>query len=134
MNSRQKGLTLIELMVVVAVLAIVSAIAYPLYEDYVQTARRADAKVALQKIALAQERFYTVNGAYTDDVTKLSSGGKVLTLKSDDGYYDLSTPHNPLLNDQTFEAKAEAKSKPQSEDTGCTIFTINQVGEKTGCW
>ena len=52
MYARQRGLTLVELMVVVAVMAIVASVAYPLYTAQVQKSRRADAKVALQEIDL----------------------------------------------------------------------------------
>ena len=47
MQTRQRGLTLVELMVVVAVMAIIATIAYPIYTNQVQKSRRADAKVAL---------------------------------------------------------------------------------------
>lgn len=65
------GFTLIELMIVVAVIAILASIAYPSYRDSVRKARRVDAKSALTDIAQMQETFFARNGTYTDDMTNL---------------------------------------------------------------
>lgn len=68
------GFTLIELMIVVAVIAILAAIAYPSYRDNIRKSRRVDAKSALTDIAQLQEAFYARNGRYTDDMTDLGFG------------------------------------------------------------
>ena len=90
MTKRHKGLTLIELMVVVAVLAILSAVAYPLYTNQVQKSRRADAKTALQTIALAQERFFTINGEYAGNLSTLQVSPDIQGGASDEGYYTIT--------------------------------------------
>ena len=61
---RSHGFTLIELMVVVAVVAILSAIAYPSYRDSVLKGRRAEARSALAELLQQQERFMTQNNSY----------------------------------------------------------------------
>jgi type IV pilus assembly protein PilE len=66
--STQWGLTLIELMVVVAVLAILATIAIPSYNEYVNRMRRSDGKALLTAVALAQERHLSVYGVYTATV------------------------------------------------------------------
>lgn len=59
MKRRQRGITLIELMVVVAIVGILAAIAIPAYRAYVVRANRADAKVAIMQTAQALERCYS---------------------------------------------------------------------------
>jgi type IV pilus assembly protein PilE len=136
MQAKQRGLTLIELMVVVAVMAIIASVAYPLYTAQVQKSRRADAKVALQTIALAQERFFTINGEYTGGLSTLQIG-----TTSEQGYYDLSITLAGGDNEQ-FTATADAVSSgAQGGDSDCAQFTIDQLGVKsatdgggTNCW
>ncbi|ROU00650.1 prepilin-type N-terminal cleavage/methylation domain-containing protein [Marinobacter sp. R17] len=62
--SRSPGFTLIELMIVVAIIGIIAAIAYPSYLDQVESTRRSDAQGALSSFANAMERYYTQNGTY----------------------------------------------------------------------
>jgi type IV pilus assembly protein PilE len=59
-----KGITLIELLVVIVIVGILAAIAIPVYTNYMQRARRADAKTALEHLRAAQEMFRAENGLY----------------------------------------------------------------------
>ena len=142
MRAQQAGLTLIELMVVVAVMAIVTAIAYPLYTTQTQKARRADAKIALETIAMAQERAYTVAGRYH----LLSAGTLQLQLPtalqsgdSNQGYYAITVTQGSA---QDFTATATPKSAgAQGGDAGkCASFSIDHLGAKSStgsasnCW
>ena len=136
---RVRGLTLVELMVVVAVMAIIAAVAYPLYTNQVQKSRRADAKIALETIAMAQERFFTINGSYTDNLATLQVSTAVQGGNSDKGYYTVAVVH-PGGDAQQFQATASAAGA-QSGDSDCASFTINQLGVKTAtdldgtnCW
>ncbi len=61
---RSPGFTLIELMITVAIVAILAAIAYPSYQEQVRKGRRADAMAQLVTLAQAYERFYTSNNTY----------------------------------------------------------------------
>jgi type IV pilus assembly protein PilE len=139
--SRQLGLTLVELMVVVAVMAIIAAVAYPLYTNQVQKSRRADAKIALESVAMAQERFYTLNGRYTATLASLQVSADIRGGASDEGYYTIAAP-TLSGSGQGFTATATAStSAAQASDrSNCTTFSINHLGTKTStgsaskCW
>ncbi|NMG14650.1 Minor pilin, type IV [Aromatoleum bremense] len=63
-----EGFTLIELMIVVAVVGILAAIAYPSYQEFVRKARRADGKEALVRVQIEQEKWRTNNTTYTSNL------------------------------------------------------------------
>lgn len=63
--QKQKGFTLIEVIIVVAIVGILAAIALPSYQNSVTKGRRVDAMAALQGLAQAMERHYMTTGAYT---------------------------------------------------------------------
>lgn len=138
---RQRGLTLVELMVVVAVLAVLAGIAYPLYTAQTQKARRADAKIGIEKIAMAQERFYTVSGRYAVDLSSLQVSPQINSNLSDEGFYTI--PDATVTNGgQSFTVRATKSSTgPQASDNDCDWFQIDETGLKTAedsggtsCW
>lgn len=61
-----RGFTLIELMIAVAIIGIIAAIAYPSYQEYVRSAKRADAQTAIMELGHFMERYHTGNGRYVD--------------------------------------------------------------------
>ncbi|GAB1256310.1 type IV pilin protein [Aurantivibrio plasticivorans] len=63
-RATNKGFTLIEMMIVVAIIAILASIGFPAYTNHIKKTRRADAQVSLQGLAQAMERHYTTNGTY----------------------------------------------------------------------
>lgn len=63
-RRKASGFTLIELMIAVAIVAVLAAIAYPAYLDSVWKAKRAEAKAAIFKALQAEERYYTQNNTY----------------------------------------------------------------------
>jgi type IV pilus assembly protein PilE len=114
-------------------MAIVATIAYPIYTNQVQKSRRADAKTALESVALAQERQYTLNGAYVVSLGSLQISPDLQGGTSDNGYYSITLAGGG----QTFTATATATGA-QSGDSACATFTVNQLGVKTAtnanCW
>ena len=134
MKKRQRGLTLIELMVVVAVISILAGIAYPLYSEQVQKSRRADGRAAVATIAAAQERFYTVQGRYTANLGSLSIDSTLQGGDSESGYYTLAI----VAAANTFTVTATPASGKSQASDDCTTMTINEAGTKGGtgsyCW
>ncbi len=140
MEARQAGLTLVELMVVVAVMAVIAAVAYPIYTSQVQKSRRSDAMVALETIAMAEERYYTIAGEY-GPLASLQISADLLSGDSEQGYYDITVSVTGA-DDEQFTVRAEPKSSgPQAQDGDCTWFELDQLGDRTAsdagstkCW
>ena len=139
MQQRQRslGFTLIEVMIVVAIIGILAAIAYPSYQNQVQKTRRADAKASLMELAQFMERNYSTSGAYD----MKSDGTAFTTLPFDESPKDSGTKFYDLTfvaDDQTFTLSAAPKNG--QEDDACGTLTINQIGTKDSddsnenCW
>lgn len=74
-SARQRGFTLIELMITVAVIAILAAVAYPSYREYIAKGRRAQATADLLAGQQWMERFYTENLRYSADSANVATNG-----------------------------------------------------------
>ena len=129
MSLKLSGFTLIELMITVAILAIIAAFAIPYYDMYVERGKRAEARTALLDIAARQERYYSNNRQYTNQLSKLRMSGT-----SENGYYALSLPLPAMLgtatgtNTQTFKATATPSGWT---DDKCGDLGIDETGAKT---
>lgn len=84
-RHRNRGVTLIELMIVVVIVGILTAIAYPSYTQYVLRAKRSEAKALLADVASRMERYYFDNNTYTTDLTQV--GYNVANPPSAEGHY-----------------------------------------------
>jgi len=114
------GFTLIELMIVVAVIAIIATIGYPAYTDQVRKARRTEAKAFLMAAAARQEREFTNNGAYTGNMTVLGyANNPELT---EDGWYSIAAAAAAT----TFTLTATPQGAQAAD--GCGNFTLTQAG------
>ena len=123
--SSNKGITLIELLVVILIIGILGAVAIPGYSGYMQRARRADAKTALEQVRAAQEMWRAEKGGYSTNVGELQTtmGASATTV----GYYTWG--FSGTLNVNTFTATATPiVGGPQVPDGS---LSINYRGEKT---
>ncbi len=130
--NKQQGFTLIEIMIAIAMVAVLTAIAYPSYSGYLQSSRRTEATAALTKIANLEERYYLDNNSY-GDLSDLSLSSPYYT---DNSYYLITISSAS----STFTLTATAKNA-QAADTDCATFTLDQDGTKgsstsnvSTCW
>ncbi len=119
MRQQQTGFTLIELMIVVAIVAILAGIGYPSYSSYIQATNRNDAKAALYKLVNLQEQHYLDFDRYA---TSLASGALPGWGDGTD-YYDFAL--DASSSETSYTAVATATGK-QLADTNCHKFFINQ--------
>lgn len=118
----QAGFTLIELMVVVAVVAILAAIAFPSYQEQVRKSRRGQAKADLVEYAQLAERYHTVNNTYVGFTAPTQSPREGVA------FYGVALSN---LAQSTFTLTATpVAGGPQASDR-CGVMTINQAGVKT---
>jgi len=87
-NMKQNGFTLIELMITVAIVAILASIAMPSYENYTRRANRSDGLDTIHNILIAQERYYADNMEYASNLVKLGSATNSMTTPR--GHYSIS--------------------------------------------
>jgi type IV pilus assembly protein PilE len=114
MRSSNRGFTLIEIMIVIAIIGIVMTIAAPSFTEYLNKGRRAEAAGLLSEQAQILERFYSQKNVYTD-ATGLSAGND---------YYSIT----PTLTDQTFVLTALRKPDSSMATDKCGDLTITNTG------
>lgn len=136
MTSRaQRGVTLIELMMVVTILAIIAGIAVPSYRKYLLRSQRSEAKIALLQLQTAEEKYYMQNNSYTENVKAASPTGLGLPGVSETGKYDITVKVGKDEDGnvaQTFVATATARAGGgQADDKDCGSFNIDERGTRT---
>ncbi|MET0292827.1 MAG: type IV pilin protein [Steroidobacteraceae bacterium] len=135
-GSTARGFTLVELLVVVTIVAILSAIAVPSYRAYVIRVNRTDAKVALTNTAQFLERCFTRFNVYNRGGADCAHG---MPYTTQSGTYTI----NGELNANSYTLTA-TPAGGQADDTACANFTLNQAGRQevsgaksatpTECW
>ncbi len=124
-RNKQRGFTLIELMVVVTIIAILAAVGYPSYQAQVLKGNRTEGKTAVLKTAQILERYFTANNAYTTSFTTLgmpSFSGDTSTASK----YDLQINAGAAGIGTSFTIVAT----PRQGDPQCGQLTYNQAGQK----
>lgn len=126
-----KGFTLIELMIVIAVIGILAAIAWPNYQDYLIKSRRAQAQSDMLKIQLGLEKWRANNSTYTATLANVG-------FADTNPYYDYAITGAAAGNPPTasvYVVRATAQGA-QTADSSCASLTLNQSNSKgpAGCW
>jgi len=137
-NKKQKGFTLIELMIVVAIVGIISAIAYPSYNQYIVRSKRGDAISALVLAQGAMERFRSNKPPYTYDLgTNLSSVfATQVPVEGGTPYYNLTLISNATSYTLTATPTGSMTGLDGSlsvTNTGARTWT-DDVGATHTCW
>jgi type IV pilus assembly protein PilE len=127
--KKSKGFTLLELMIVVGIIALLAAIAYPIFTSQMRKSRRAEARQAIADLALKEEKWRVDHSTYG---TLADLGGAPTT-----SYYTLTVTNNTATG---FVITAAPKGK-QTKDTTCGSFVwtvTNGTAAKSpsteGCW
>lgn len=125
-RRRSAGFTLIELMITVAVVALLAAVALPSYRSQVRKSHRTEAKNAVLDLAGREESLYATTHAYSGTASDL--GYSTFTPVGNGGYYNVTiTPSSPT---NTFTITATAIGD-QANDTSCKTFVVTQTGAQS---
>jgi type IV pilus assembly protein PilE len=137
-STAQTGFTLIELMVTIVIIAILAAIAVPAYSTYVRQSRRTDAKTALLDLAGLEERYLSLNNAYTNLASPLgyATAGSSTTLSAQvvgSGYYTMTvtTATAPTTTAIAYFSATATAVGDQLKDTNCASFSVDSKGART---
>jgi type IV pilus assembly protein PilE len=131
--AASRGFTLAELMITVAIVAILAAIAIPTYRDHVRTSRRTEAQAYLMAIASRQQQFLMDTRAYAGALTAIN----IPTPANVSAAYDLTlvAAGGPP---PTFSITATPKAGSDQTREKCQVLAIDQTGAKTAalsrCW
>lgn len=130
MKHTQQGFSLMEMMIVVAIIGILVAVAYPSYQEKIRETRRTEAIALTTKIMQAQERFFVNNLTYTTDLTALGFG-VAANLPTENGHYQLSAQ---ACAGGTIAQCVNIVSSAQGSQANDGDIEYNSRGESVGHW
>lgn len=124
---KEKGVTLIELIIVVAIIGLLGKVAYPAYVQYLVESRRADAQRSMVEYMQSLERYFTANGRYATAAAGATCGG---TAPGNPNMYTLSCAVG------TGDGVATITATATSAQSGDGDLTLSSTGAKgpSGKW
>jgi len=146
MSKQQHGVSLLELMIVVAIVAIISSIAFPSYIQYVVNTKRAVATSALLQVADKQQQFFMDNKQFAADMTDLGYGADPLVLADNgravaagdaEAVYSISISNVAATSYTITAAPLHGQA---TRDTDCASLTLDEAGARgnsaggSKCW
>lgn len=121
--NQPRGFTLVEVMIVVAIIGILAAIAYPSYDEYVKRGHRTEGQALLSDAAARQERYFAQNNSYQTDITKLGIRSSTTSgVTSETGKYTLAVA--TVANDGGYTLTATQ----QFNDNKCGNLVMKATG------
>tara|TARA_E500000178_G_scaffold353416_1_gene419294 strand:+ start:2202 stop:2615 length:414 start_codon:yes stop_codon:yes gene_type:complete len=121
-NKKNRGMTLVELLIVVAIVVILASIALPSWNSQVQKARRADAKSILMAVLVEQEKYRANNGSYAPSMSALGFGSYNSPSRD---YYNISIVSSSEI---AFVASASPNTNGGQDNDLCGTFAVDQSG------
>ncbi len=125
MRTTQRGVTLMELLVVVAIVGILASIAIPTYRQYAIRTNRSSAKIALSQTAQSLERCYNNSTPYAYN-SAVCAAAMPLPFTTQDGFYTISG----VINAQDYTLTATPQNG-QAQDGLCANFILNSANQRT---
>ena len=145
-RSLQRGMTLIEVLIVVVIISILASIAYPSYTDFITRSKRSTGQSALMQLADRQQQFFMDNKRFAATLTDLGYAadpfaiddqGAVVAVGDASSVYDISMNNLTAI---TFTAVADPVNIQATRDTDCGTLSLTHAGAKTAstgsnnCW
>lgn len=135
----EKGFTLVELLMVVAIIGLLLAVALPSYQDSVLAGGRAEGQSLLMEVAADQERFYSINGGYSTNAAPLADPPQATRTSESDLYQVAVSACTGGTIGDCFVATATPQGS-QTDDS-CTSLTLDHTGQRgangdtvENCW
>lgn len=132
----KRGFSLIELMIALAIMAIVAAIALPAYQGSIHKGRRGEAHAALTDTAARQEQYFLDNKSYATTMTALGFSANPTTTEK--GHYQVSVVAATVACPITTCYQLQAAPQGGQSTDSCGTLGLSSLGAKTptttGCW
>ncbi|WP_067522858.1 type IV pilin protein [Endozoicomonas ascidiicola] len=129
--KKESGFTLIELLITLVILGILTSIALPSYQQYLQNGRRSEGQTALLDIAGRQEQFFLENHRYANDLSALGINNPFVT---EHAWYSISSECDDAGDAFTCEDGYLLLALPQNAQAVDGNIAINSLGSKSGKW
>jgi type IV pilus assembly protein PilE len=145
-TTKVGGFSLVELLVVVAIITIIAAVGYPSYTEYVTRSHRQASKNWLYAVADRQEQFFQDNKRYAASLSDLGFGGDAIVLDDDGQLTNADDPDSKYTLDlidttaTTYTVRATPVLLQAERDEACDVLTLthqgrqDQTGPGDNCW